>query len=106
MALSGISLDAASVVGPGASIVPDVPMRFPGMSVVATGNPNAQVVLEGTIDGVNWRTYFTVTLTSGGAQVAFASVVNSLGPSVAYRANLTSLSGGTSPTVTAHIAIA
>lgn len=107
MALTGVSLDAASVVGPGQAIVPDAPKQNLTVRVDATGDPNAVIDLEGTVDFQNWFFLGTLSLTSGGTQSGHISSVGDTRPVAAgFRANLSSLSGGSSPTVTASIAIA
>jgi hypothetical protein len=57
MALSGLSLNAATTVGPGAAIMFDEP-RLVVAQVTLTGPgvpPNSwNLELEGTLDGINW----------------------------------------------------
>jgi hypothetical protein len=105
MALQGVSLNAATAVGAGQTIAPDTPKLSVSMCAFATGNPNATIDLEGTIDGVNWNLIARLDLTSGGAQVGF-TVAPGAFVCAAFRANLTALSGGTSPAVSASLAIA
>src|SRR4051794_27962404 len=103
MALSGKSLDAATSIGAGASIVPDRPAKLASMSIVTTGSPTIDASLEGTIDGTIWHTINSVSA-MGGSEAFIDGSGNNL-VFTAYRANLTSLSGGSSPTVSASIAI-
>ena len=100
MSLSGQSLNAATITGAGTSILFDVPHSSHSLIVEVTGSPDACTVhLEGTIDGVNWF---------GVAQVTISSLITNVGnfPVMGTRANLVSLSGGSSPTVSAWIAAA
>lgn len=109
MALSGLSLDAAVAVGPGVPIYPDIPAFFAGIGFSTTGSPTIDLALEGTIDGVNWKTIAAVS--AFGGTVGFVSGTSNAPPSsnaipfVAFRANLTAISGGASPTVSASLAI-
>lgn len=100
MALSGMSLNAATATGPGAAISFDVPHASHSVFLSATGSPStAQVALEGTVNGTDWFAIGTATLSNPWTNVGNL-------PLVAARANLTALSGGTSPTVSAWIAAA
>lgn len=69
------------------------------MIVTVTGSPTSvSVNLEGSHDNVNWVNLTTYTSTSSG-YVSFDSQVR-----VRYvRANLTAITGGSSPTITASI---
>jgi hypothetical protein len=71
-----------------------------GVQVVTTGSPASFAVeLQGSIDGANWVTLVTATNSAingygqGAAQ----------GPAQFIRLHLASLSGGTSPTVSASV---
>lgn len=75
--------------------------RF-GLQVEITGSPStANVLLDGSIDGVNWHALFAATgLTSqlyGFGLAATAPVVKYI------KVRLDVLAGGTSPTVTASV---
>ena len=99
MALSGKSLDAATTTGPGSVISFDEPKSSISLQVTTTGNPTYTVVVEVSLDGFHFF--------SGGGRTSDGITPMGLGaptPVVAARANLTSLSGGTSPTVTAFVA--
>lgn len=105
MALVGKSLNEVSVVGAGAAVLfvdPetffDVPKSDFTLQIVTTGAPTFSVDLEGTVDGVNWVTVFSLSADGFNNRSGF--------PLVAARANLTLISGGSSPTVTAWIAAA
>jgi hypothetical protein len=52
MALSGVSLNAATSTGPGAAIMFDTPKS--NASSAVSGASGAVTLLEGTIDGVNF----------------------------------------------------
>ena len=68
-----------------------------GGTVVATA---VTVALEGSLDGTFWQALATHALVAGeiSAEGALFHVVNS--PTKYVRANLTTLTGGTAPTVT------
>src|SRR5262249_49602970 len=103
MALTGTSLNAATVTGAGSAIQFDLPRTNIAMTVVATGSPSSwQVALQGTIDGITWGNL--------PPRQSFSENVFALFPGRglvrAARANLQALEGGSSPTVTAVIAAA
>src|SRR5262249_11251573 len=103
MALTGTSLNAATVTGAGSAIQFDLPRTNIAMTVVATGSPSSwQVALQGTIDGITWGNLAAPQSFSGND---FA-LIHGTGPVMAARANLHTLVGGSSPTVTAVIAAA
>jgi hypothetical protein len=109
VALPFTSLNAATATGPGASRDLETVGGYHGMIAWSTGSPaTAQVTLEGSHDGSNWVILGTgVNATGGPASliVPSSSTPGNPGLLVRYvRANLTSLSGGSSPTVTATIA--
>lgn len=100
------SLNAATTTGPGTSVDLVTPRRSVRMVTTVTGGPSAVVVnLEGSLDGTTW----TVLGTSTGNAVSnalpggpYTDTVTSVGPEVRYvRGNVTTLTGGTSPTVSA-----
>lgn len=102
------SLNAATTTGPGASIDLVTARLNVRMSTTVTGSPAAcVVVLEGSVDGTTWKplataSHATVSNVLPGGPVT--DVVISNGHAVRYaRANLVTLSGGTSPTVSAAI---
>jgi hypothetical protein len=105
MALFGISLNAVSAVGPGQAVVPDTPKRGNAVnaSFQTTGSPTVNFDLEGTIDNEIWRTIVSESTGEAGG------ILNNTDPGnnvfTAFRVNLTSISGGSSPTFTASIAI-
>ncbi len=101
MALHGQSLNAATTTGPGTAIHFDVPNFWHSMWIQTTGSPDtAAVVVEGTLNGTDWFFLFQVT-----APATIAGT-GSVFPVIAIRANLITLAGGTSPTVTVWLAAA
>jgi hypothetical protein len=93
MALSGTLLNAAIATGVGNTIVFDEPKTTFGVQVMTTGSPASfSARLEGSIDGINFE-WIGTNFTSAGIQAAASSAI----PLIAIRANLTALSGGTSP---------
>lgn len=84
-------------------------VRYFGMQVSTTGSPDfATVLLEGSIDGVNW---YPVLEGGSGSDLDAPSVVfthfpQSNGPvqiSRIVRLNISNISGGTSPTVSVSV---
>lgn len=109
MPLIGTSLNAAASTGPGAAISFDEPKSKFAMQVTYTGSPsNVEVDFEGTLDGVSWTRLFVMQNQNGpiggNNPIGTGNVLPVLAISV--RANLVSLTGGTSPTVTATVAAA
>lgn len=99
------SLNAATAAGPGTEVVfapygdGELPYGFT-WQVVITGSPTtATVVLEASLDGVNWATVDTNTGAAKPIEVRSLASFKAL----MLRANLTALTGGTSPTVSAYI---
>lgn len=95
------SLNAVLVTGAGAQIDFSRPRRNISMQVVFTSNPTIKIALEGTIDGTNWFTLATFDTTTGNINkdiiaADFVYVISA-------RANLITLSGGTSPNVSATV---
>ena len=72
------------------------------MQVGYLGSPTAvKVNLEGSLDGVNWTTLAVFDTGAGATNFAIASSTSTM---VLYaRANLVTLTGGTTPTVKATI---
>lgn len=99
-----ISLAAVTVTGPGAEFGFSQPVRNISMQVVFTSNPSpVKVTLEGTIDGADWFTLATFD-TGAGTPNANKDIVYGDNISViGARANLVTLTGGTTPNVTATI---
>jgi hypothetical protein len=108
----GISLNAATGVGAGSRLDILVPRAVHTMQVTYTGGPTTVVVdLEGSLNGVDFKQMTrwdtgVPALVSG--DMVTASVFAGTGirayPAVAFvRANLITLTGGASPTVTAII---
>ncbi|MFD4343411.1 hypothetical protein ACFWQ6_00765 [Streptomyces coelicoflavus] len=96
------SLDAATAAGPGEAKDLEGALAIHFLIAVVTGGPStADIALEGSHDGVTW-----VTLATASGTVA-SRTARAEAYAVRYvRANLTSLSGGSAPTVTATIASA
>lgn len=75
------------------------------MQVVLTGSPTACIVdLEGSLNGTNW--FRLARWSIAGGQASGDLVFSSATPASQTRANLTTLTGGTAPTVTAKVASA
>lgn len=104
-----VSLDAATAVGPGASKDLDGVYDHHTMVTYATGSPTSyEVYFEGSHDDSAW---FGLALAQGGGSSVISRTVpdytmpTGSGHLARYvRARLLSLSGGSSPTVTATIA--
>lgn len=97
-----VSLDAATSTGPGDHKDLETVLTQHRAEVQVTGSPaSLDLSLEGSFDAVTWYTLATTTLTS--ASFAFAPFESVPSPVRFVRANLTALSGGTSPTVTVTI---
>ena len=96
------SLNAAAATGAGTQVDFSRPRQYISMQVSFTSNPSpVKVTLEGTIDGVNW---FTLATFDTGASGRTGDIIDSNTLSVlSARANLITLTGGTTPTVTATI---
>jgi len=101
--LSGISLEAVTATGPGIAIFSEVPHTIMSVQASYTGSPsNFTISVECTLDGMQWVPVGSINLFSA---TSLAGVSN-LPPFLGLRANLVTLTGGTSPTVTAWIAAA
>ena len=75
------------------------------MFVLTTGGASWTVVLEGSHDGSAWLSLGQVSGSSAGPVSVTAPTSDIPGTLVRYvRANLTALTGGSTPTVTATIA--
>lgn len=99
MILPAASLDAATATGPGRTLDANGLVNTGSLMVTGTGGGTWSVDLEASLDGINWSTQGTYTQASaGGLQNISPDTVRYL------RANLTALSGGSSPTVTCVIA--
>lgn len=93
------SLAAATATGAGTSSSSFGLLSKHSWHVIVTGSPASVTVnLEGTIDGSNWFTLDSSTTTTS----EMRHVVNK--PVTQIRANLATLTGGSSPTVTVTIA--
>lgn len=100
---SGPNTSLNAVTAPGAGSVTDlgVVRSVHSMQTSVTGSPSAATVnLEGSLNGTLWATLATSTSTTSDVQTASGKAVRYV------RANLTTLTGGTAPTVTALIASA
>jgi hypothetical protein len=87
-----------SAVGPGSMFEFSQPQRSVSMQVSYTGAPTAvKANLEGSNDGVNWFALSVFDTTAGGVN---GGIVGSTSYSVLFvRANLLTLTAGTSPVV-------
>lgn len=106
MSLIGTSLNAATTTGAGSEIQFDKPKSDISMQLTITGSPSTvQVDLQGSLDG---STYISINSEYVSSPPSPYSIfVFSTGKPVAsVRANVISLSGGTSPTVTAVLGAA
>jgi hypothetical protein len=104
MSLPFKSLDAATAPGPGASRDLEGVSARHTFVTTATGDPTSYgVALEGSHDEVTW---FTLQTASGLSGTVVRSYPDGATAHLVrfVRVNLTGLSGGTSPTVTATIA--
>lgn len=122
MSLPFKSLDAATSTGPGASKDLESVFRIHTIAVVVTDSPTTFTVkLEGSHDEINWYTSgdaqpITESTASYVTHDLLSAVPETLQPQGGQqgkaglwryvRANLTVLTGGSSPTVTATIASA
>jgi hypothetical protein len=98
--LVAASLSAASATGIGSTVFFGVPKPIIGLQISTTGSPTTfNVNLEGTIDGTNYFTAYTVTQATSGSVAGGAAPP----PVIGARANLTAFSGGTAPTFTATV---
>jgi hypothetical protein len=103
MALVGKSLDAVASAQEGSAIIFDVPKTAFSMQISFTGAPTSwEVHLEGSIDGTNWKNIGSLATGSPSGDILSAS--GKALPMI--RANLISMSGGSSPTFTAWLAAA
>lgn len=95
-------LAAVTAVGAGTSVRLKKGVQEHTVQVIITGTPTAVVVaLESSLnDGTTWNTIGTYTLTAGDLTAGSAMYHVDNKPSELVRMNLTTLTGGTSPTVT------
>lgn len=97
-------LTAATATGAGASVRLKKGVQEHTVQVIITGAPTAvTVALESSLnDGVTWNSIGTYAFSAGDLAAASAMyhVVNK--PAELVRANVTTLTGGTSPTVTCY----
>jgi hypothetical protein len=90
-------LAAVTVTGAGTTRQPGFAYKNHTWNTVITGSPTTvSVTLEGSIDGTNWFVLDTSTSTSN----EMRHVTNK--PVTYLRANLGTLSGGSTPTVTVY----
>jgi hypothetical protein len=104
-------LDAADSTGPTDPEQVQGAVRY-GLHFTTTGSPSSvEVVLQGSLNGSDWFTLVSVTSATviKWSDSGFNPTQNSdqsswtKGPVTFIRLNLTSLSGGSSPTVTASV---
>lgn len=99
------SLNAVTATGAGSAVQLGSVRANHAIQVVYTSNPTALVVnLEGSLDGTHWVTLGSWSIVGGQAS---GDIVWITGKAAAWtRANWASVTGGTSPAVTATIASA
>lgn len=96
------SLSAATATGAGTSQAYTFARQAFALQVTSTGTPTAVIVnLEASLDGSHW---FKVGAWNSTLQTTGDIVFVSDAPCYTIRANLATLTGGTSPTVTATVA--
>lgn len=100
------ALNAVTATGASTAVDLGVVRTAFAMQTVVTGSPTGVTVnLEGSLDGSHWATIVSSTSTTG--DYKSAGQASATAPCFRYiRANLTTLTAGTSPTVTAIIAAA
>ena len=97
-----VSLAAAAAVAIGGSFQYQLPRSIHTMQVSFTGgSPTVKVAFEGTVDGTNWQQFGLFDTTAGAVSGGIVTISEQ--PLLAIRANLTTLSGGAAPTVTAQM---
>lgn len=105
MALPQTSLAAATAAGPGAPVDLGELADHHTMFVTTAGGASWAVALEGSHDAANWLSLGQLSGTSAGPVQLTVPSGGNVGTLVRYvRANVTGLSGGAAPTVTATIA--
>jgi hypothetical protein len=101
MPLVGTSLNAVTTTGPGIGVSFDTPKTLVQMQVSFTGSPTTlRVDLEASADGIN---FFGSGQVDNSNNPGHIQLLGDRVPVISARANLVTLSGGTSPTVTAVI---
>lgn len=94
-------LNAADATGAGGAVLASPQNSNHTYQITITGTPTAvTVALEGSLDGDTWAAIDTHVMSAGELSAAAALVFVTASPVQAVRANLTTLTGGTSPTVT------
>lgn len=92
------SLDAATATGTGTALDAGQIVPSATMYVAVTGEPDAfDVEVQASLDGTEWFSTGAAITVAGTTALASTHARY-------YRANLTILTGGTSPTVTVHLA--
>jgi hypothetical protein len=93
---TAVNTQAFSTVSAGATVDLGYARGTHTMQTKSTGTPaTVSITLQGSLDGSTWATLATSTSTTGDMQQAVDKPVRYL------RANLGTLTGGTTPTVTA-----
>ena len=99
------SLAAVTATGAGTATYLGSVRANHAIQVTYTSNPTAVAVnLEGSLDGTNWRTLGSWSIAGGQASGDIVWITGKA--AIWVRANLATLTGGTSPAVTATIASA
>ena len=98
-----VSLKAVTAIGNGERCDLGHPLQKHTLQVVITGDPTqVKVLLVGSLDGTNFATMATWDTATGDVSGGMLSVSDA--PMSWLRADLDTLTAGTSPTVTAIIA--
>lgn len=98
------AIDEATAIGDGTPIVFGTSKLNLGLQVSWTSNPtDVTVEFRGTIDKVNYFLLGTFSGGSGGTYKSGDVLVSNTTPVIAVRADITALTGGTDPTVSASV---
>jgi hypothetical protein len=102
---NAIALNGVTATGDGPLIDLLVPHRTHAIQITATGAPTTVTgTLKGSLDRVN---FFTIATWDTGAGQTLGDIIFAVDkPVTCLKVNLGTLTGGTSPTVTAHVASA
>ena len=100
----GVLLNAVAVTGVGTREIEfSVPRKEHTVQVVVTGGPSAVTIdLEGSLNGTEWFQLANYVFTAGDISAGQAMFHVTNKPVMDVRANLVTLTGGASPTVTAR----
>ena len=94
-------LSAVAATGAGSSVLASPWNSNHAMQITITGAPTAVTVdLEGSLDGTTWVALVSHVMSAGELAASKALVFVTGAPVPMVRGNLTTLTGGTTPTVT------